>query len=72
MGETEDEMPGWHHQLNEHELEQIPGDSEGQESLVCCSLWDHKESNMTKTEEQQQQQHTHTFNKLSFASSLYV
>ena len=43
MGETEDEMPGWHHQLNEHELEQIPGDSEGQESLVCCNPWGHKE-----------------------------
>ena len=34
-GETEDEMAGWHHQLNKHELEQIPGDSEGQESLAC-------------------------------------
>ena len=27
---TEDEMVGWHHQLNEHEFEQTPGDSEGQ------------------------------------------
>ena len=32
---TEDEMVGWHHQLNRHEFEQIPGDSEGQGSLVC-------------------------------------
>ena len=24
---TEDEMVGWHHQLNEHEFEQIPGES---------------------------------------------
>ena len=23
-------MVGWHHQLKEHELEQTPGDSEGQ------------------------------------------
>ena len=23
---TEDEMTGWHHQLNEHECEQTPGD----------------------------------------------
>ena len=30
-------MVGWHHRLNEHELEQTPGDSEGQERLVCCS-----------------------------------
>ena len=34
---TEDEMVGWHHQLNEHEFEQTPGDGEGQGSLVCCS-----------------------------------
>ena len=30
-------MVGWHHQLNGHESEQTPGDSEGQGSLVCCS-----------------------------------
>ena len=35
-GTTEDEMVGWHHQLNGHEFEQTPGDSEGQGSLVCC------------------------------------
>ena len=36
---TEDEMVGWHHQLNEHEFEQTPGDGEGQGGLVCCSPW---------------------------------
>ena len=36
---TEDEMAGWHHQLNGHEFEQTLGDSEGQGSLVCCSPW---------------------------------
>ena len=36
---TEGEMTGWHHRLNGHELEQIPGDSEGQRSLACCSPW---------------------------------
>ena len=46
-GMTEDEMVGWHHQLNEHEFEQTPGDSEGQGSLACCSPWGHKESDMT-------------------------
>ena len=25
---TEDEMVGWHHQLNGHEFEQTPGDTE--------------------------------------------
>ena len=34
---TEDEMVGWHHQLNGPDFEKTPGDSEGQESLVCCS-----------------------------------
>ena len=33
----EDEMVGWHHRLNGHEFEQSPGDSEGQESLVCSN-----------------------------------
>ena len=40
---TEDEMVGWHHRFNGHELGQTLGDGEGQESLVCCSLWGHKE-----------------------------
>ena len=44
---TEDGMGGWHHRLNGHELEQTPGDSEGQESLACCSPWGHKESDTT-------------------------
>ena len=47
-GTTEDEMVGWHHQLNGHEFEQAPGDSEGQGSLVCCSPWGHKESDKTE------------------------
>ena len=34
-GTTEDEMVGWHHQLNGHEFEQALGDGEGQESLLC-------------------------------------
>ena len=37
-------MAGWHHQLNEHEFEQIPGDSKGQGSLACT--WVRKESDM--------------------------
>ena len=34
----------WHQWLNGHELEQTLGDSEGQENLVCCNPWGHKES----------------------------
>ena len=36
-GATKDEMAWWHHQLNGHESEQTPGDSEGQGSLTQCS-----------------------------------
>ena len=46
-GTIEDEMVGWHHWLNGHEFEQALGDSEGQGSLVCCSPWDHKDSDMS-------------------------
>ena len=45
---TEDEMVGCHHQLNGHEFEQTLGDSERQESLVCCSPWGGKELDMTE------------------------
>ena len=44
---TVDEMVGWHHQLNGHELEQALGCSEGQGSLVCCSPWGSKELEST-------------------------
>ena len=36
-GTTEDEMVGWHQQLNGHDSEQTLGDGEGQRSLACCS-----------------------------------
>ena len=45
---TEDEMVGWHCQLDGHEFEKAPGDGEGEGSLVCCSPWDCKESYMTE------------------------
>ena len=44
---TEDEMVGWHHQLNGYEFEQTLGDGVGQGSLVCCSSWGSKVSDMT-------------------------
>ena len=44
---TKDEIVGWHHQFNGHELGQTPGDGEGQESLACCSPWGCGESDMT-------------------------
>ena len=46
-GMTEDEMVGWHHQLNGHEFEQALGVADGQGSLVCCSPWGHKETRLS-------------------------
>ena len=47
-GTTEDEMVGWHHWLDGHEFEQGLGVGDGQGSVACCSLWGHKESDMTE------------------------
>ena len=47
-GVTEDEMVGWHHQLDGHEFEQAPGVGDGQGSLVCYSPRSHKEWNTTE------------------------
>ena len=44
----EDEMVGWHHQLNGCEFEQALGVGDGQESLACCSLCGHKELDTTE------------------------
>ena len=38
-GTTEDEMVGWHHQLDGHEFEQALEVGNGQGSLTCCSPW---------------------------------
>ena len=40
---TEDEMVGGYHRHDGHEFEQAPGVGDEQGSLVCCSLWGHKE-----------------------------
>ena len=42
-----DEVVGWYHQLCGHELEQTPGDNEGQGSLTCYSPWGCKELDTT-------------------------
>ena len=47
-GMTEDEMVGWHHQLNGHEFEQALGVGDGQGSLACCSPCGCKELNMAE------------------------
>ena len=45
---AEDEMVGWHHQLNGHGFEQALAAGDGQGGLACCSSWGHKESDTTE------------------------
>ena len=45
---TEDEMAGWHHQLNGHEFDYTPGVGDGQGGPACCSPWGRKESDTTE------------------------
>ena len=42
-GGIEDEVAGWHHRCNGHELGQTLGDGEGQTGLACCNPWGCKE-----------------------------
>ena len=59
-GTAEDEMVGWHHQLDGREFEQALGDDDG---LVCCSPWRLKELDMTEqvnwTERKQKEKKEH-------------
>ena len=47
-GMTEDEMAGWHHELDGHELGWTPGVGDGQGGLACCNSWGRKESDTTE------------------------
>ena len=47
-GALGDEMVGWHHWCNGHELGQTLGDDEGQGGLMCCSPWACKELDTTR------------------------
>ena len=47
-GMTEDEMAGWHHQLNGREFECLPGVGDGQGGLACCHSWGRRESDTTE------------------------
>ena len=75
---TKDEVVGWCHRLNRHELGHALGDSEGQGSLACCSPWGCKESDMTWHLNSNNNNnnyiyiyiythiHTHTYREISF------
>ena len=41
-------MVGWHHRLDGHEFEKALGVGDGQGSLLCYSLWGHKEWDTTE------------------------
>ena len=45
---TEDEMIGWHHQLDGHVFELAPGVGDGQGGLACCNPWGCKDSDTTE------------------------
>jgi len=45
---TENEMVGWHHQLNGHELNKLWELVIEQGGLVCCGPWGHEESDTTE------------------------
>ena len=47
-GTTEDEMVGWHHQLNGHGFGWTLGVGDGQGGLGCCDSWGRKESDTTE------------------------
>ena len=37
MRKTEEDIVGWHHQLDEYEFEQATGDGDGLGNLACCT-----------------------------------
>ena len=45
---TEDEMVGWHHQINGYGFGWTLGVDDGQGGLAYCGSWGHKESDMTE------------------------
>ena len=65
-------MVGLHHQLNGYEFEQVPGDSEGQGSLDCCSSWGHRVGHNLATKQQVGKQHVHKSQKLLTLSTNYI
>ena len=67
---TEDEMVGCHHRLNGHEFEQTLGDGVGQRSLMSCSPWGHKESDIT--EQLNKIRTSHLYNISGFACACEI
>ena len=68
---TEGEMAGWHHWLNGHGFGWTLGIGDGQGGLVCCSSWDHKESDTTERLNWTELKLRY-FNNISFIFSIYM
>ena len=45
---TENEIVGWHYQLDGHKFEQAPGVGDGHGGLGCCNPWGCKELDKTE------------------------
>ena len=69
---TEDEMVGWHHRLDGHELEQAPGVGGGQGGLACCSPWGRRVGHNCVTEMNHAQKHRALSFFVAFYGKLWV
>ena len=67
---TEDKMVGWHHLLDGHVFEYVPGVGNGQGSLACCCPWGRKESDTTERLNRTELQFTTRSGKHLFSSSI--
>ena len=65
---TEDEMVGWHHQLDGLEFDEVLGVGDGQGGLVCCSPWGRKQLDTTE----QLNNSTYTKGKESSLKSIFL
>ena len=70
-GMTEEEMVGWHHQLNGRVFEQVLGVGDGQGGLACCGPRDHKESDMTERLNWTEQPHLESIRCFCLSSCSY-
>ena len=70
-GMTEDEMVGWHHQLDGHGFGWTLGVGDGQGGLACCSSWGCKESNTIEWLNRTELKHYKLFHK-GWTSSFYT
>ena len=59
-GTTEDEMVGWHHQLDGHEFESTLGVGDRQGGLACCNSWGRRVGHDWATELRESEEWSHS------------